>query len=153
MKTHHRGLQHRRVRALLREQIRTSSHLQIFPGFPVESTFCDQRHGNTTARPVALIHLSLGTTWSHLASPAETLTVGASSGRPPMHAYFLPQSSFLYQLSSIINLSFHHIRDSLLKCLSNKPNNPAVDIFRGNCSIALILVADNQSDFHLRLIQ
>ncbi len=45
-------------------------------------------------RPVAFIHLSLGTACNHLASPVETLWVGASSGRLPMPAYFLPLSSF-----------------------------------------------------------
>lgn len=48
MKMYHRGLQCRRVQALLTEQIRKSSHLRIFPGSPAESTFCDQRHWNTT---------------------------------------------------------------------------------------------------------
>lgn len=65
-------------------------------------------------RPVALIHLSLGTTCVHLASTVETLWVGASSGRRPMPACFLPQSSFLYQLCSIISLLFQHTLDSLL---------------------------------------
>lgn len=59
-------------------------------------------------QPVALIHLSLGTACKHLASSVETLWAGASSGRPPMPAYFLPQSSFLYQLCSIISVVSPH---------------------------------------------
>lgn len=72
-------------------------------------------------RPVALIHLSLGTACDHLASPMETLWVSASSGRPPMPACFLLQSSFLYQLCSSISRSFYYIQYSLLsaKWLNN----------------------------------
>lgn len=39
-------------KVLLTEQIRRVSRLRIFPGLPAESTFCDQRCGNTTAPPL-----------------------------------------------------------------------------------------------------
>lgn len=50
-------------------------------------------------RPVALIHLCLGTACDHLASPAEALAVGASSGRPPVPARFL----FHFHISSCLS--------------------------------------------------
>lgn len=71
------------------------SHLRIFPGSPAESVPSVIRDMGIPW-PVALIHLSLGTACNRLASPVETVWVGASGGRPPMPAYFLPQSSFLY---------------------------------------------------------
>lgn len=34
----------------LYSESKSETHLRIFPGSPAESTLCDQRHGNTTAR-------------------------------------------------------------------------------------------------------
>ena len=129
---HRRGLQPGRVLALLGEQIRKRSHLRIFPGSPAESTFCDQRHGNTMAR-----RLDSSLSW-HSLRP-----FGISSGntlRPcqqwqTTNACMLPPTEFIF----ISTLLYHqsvvspHTVLFCLECKLTKQLSKQQNIYYNKC--------------------
>lgn len=83
------------------EQIRNPSHLRIFPSFPAECTFCDQRCGNTAAHRLDP-SLSWHNVWPFGISSGNTPSVPTPTDHQP--ACFLPKRSFLFFLWSVISL-------------------------------------------------
>lgn len=155
------GLQHGGVEALLREQIRNRSHLRIFPGSPAESTFCDQRHGNTTAR-----RLDPSLSW-HSLQP-----FGISSGNSrsrcqqwqTTNACILPPTEFIF----ISTLLYHQpvvsphtgfsfeCKKIIKQSKPNKPNNSRFTAGKSTTSLWFgwlqqKIMINNHSGHHLRI--